>query len=113
MQTKISPEQFDEIVRLSYPSYMIKMTHICLDKCHIDLTMEDHGPSQTNTEVSQELDSQKKKISQEPKVQPQARKPDQLLYLSDREALCIESCSKMYIRQTNKMVDIFKDKLTF
>ena len=46
MDAKISPDQFDEIVRLSLPSYMIKMSHICIQKCHIDLVREDHGSKQ-------------------------------------------------------------------
>ena len=47
------------------------------------------------------------------KVQPRAKNPDELLYLSDREALCVEACSRLYIRSTHSMVESFKKKLTF
>ena len=42
MQAKLSSSQFDEIVKLSYPSYMIKASQICIGKCNIDLTTEVH-----------------------------------------------------------------------
>ena len=44
MQTKLSTDQFDKVVQLSYPSYILKMNHICLDRCSIDLTQPDEAP---------------------------------------------------------------------
>ena len=105
MQAKLSSSQFDEIVKLSYPSYMIKASQICIGKCNIDLTTEVHERKRSLKEG--EDDKQVKAVT------PQVRKSDELLYLSDREALCIESCARMHIRQTNKMVDVFKKELAF
>ena len=68
---------------------MIKMGQICINKCHIDLLNEEHEDQATES-------TQNDKTSAKPVV----RNSDQLLYLSDSEALCIESCSRMYMRHT-------------
>ena len=84
-------------MQLSYPSYLLKMNQICLDRCQVDLTQPEAEPEHA-------LESMPK---------PQAKKSDELLYLSDREAVCIEACSRLYLRQTHVMLDVFRKKLTF
>ena len=48
MQSKLSEDQFEQIVQLSYPSYILKMSHICIDSCSVDLlTPDDSMPTVT------------------------------------------------------------------
>ena len=98
MQSKLSEDQFDKIVQLSYPSFLLKTSHICLDTCAIDLTKEEESAEGDKSLM---------------KLQPRAKGPEELLYLSDREALCIEACSRLYVRSTHSIVESFKKKLTF
>lgn len=52
MNAKLSTDQFDSIVQLSYPTYLLKMNEICLDRCSIDLTSADEGPAdQSSTAI--------------------------------------------------------------
>ena len=96
MNAKLSPEQFDQIAQLSFPSYLLKMNHVCIDRCSINLIAQ----VETDPVLEKELPLK-------------AKKAEDLLYLSDREALCIETCSRMYIRQTHSMLENFKKKLTY
>ena len=80
------------------------MNQICLDRCSIDLIRAD---------FDDEANTAAKEGKQASWPEPQAKKSEELLYLSDREAVCIEACSRLYLRQTNVMLDVFKKKLTF
>ena len=80
------------------------MNTICLDRCSIDLSKPDYNGSQDP--ASQQIDTTKVPL-------PQTKTPDELLYLSDKEAACIESCTRLYLRSTHRMVDHFKRKLCF
>lgn len=93
------------------------MNQICLDRCSIDLAKPDHDGSIIKNESTQAAASLKSTVentkSSSRVPMPLAKKSDELLYLSDKEAVCIESCTRLYIRSTHSMVDHFKRKLCF
>ena len=79
------------------------MNQICVDRCSIDLTKCDEPkPAQKggNSAPMRQL-------------LPQSKKSEELLYLSDREAVCIETCTKLYLRTTHSIANSYRSKLTF
>lgn len=72
------------------------MNHICIERCSIDLV----EPVKEQPFSSKDL-------------KPVAKKSEELLYLSDREAVCLEACTRLYVRQTHSMLENFKGTLTF
>ena len=112
MQAKMSEEQFDSVVQLSFPSYLLKMNAICLDRCAVDLSKPEGNAEEEERSAETSSQHTSKEVASA-KALPQVKRPGELLYLSDREAACIEACSRLYIRQTHAMVDHFKHKLTF
>lgn len=78
MQAKLSEDQFDQVTQLSYPTYLLKATPLCVETCAIDLCSEDTAGSPFA-------------------VAPRAKPAEDLLYLSDREAVCVEACTRLYL----------------
>ena len=69
-------------------------------------------PIDSNITQNENLDE---KVPKKPKIdnlKPKVRKEEELLYLANSEATCLESCAKAYIRSNMTMLDTLKNSLT-